>query len=74
MKKYTLIAVVLVLSLFNLAGAFIQSASADDGNIGCQSLAKCRGVAVCNSDGYASGCFISCDNGASVNCPEDNPE
>lgn len=70
MKKYLLIGIVFVLSAFNLVGALTYHAHANlGGNIGCQSLAGCRGAARCESPGSASGCSIACNNGASIQCP-----
>lgn len=71
MKKYILIAAVAILSGFNLVGALSQPTSANLGNMGCQSLAGCSGGATCNSPGQASGCGISCNNGATIVCPRE---
>lgn len=71
MKKYMLVGIVLVLSVFNLAGAFTQSTRANLGNLGCRSLAGCSGAATCGSPGSSSGCSIACNNGASIECPRE---
>lgn len=67
MKKYTLIAVVVVLSIFNVAIALADDPELE--NAGCQSLSACGGFAVCNSPGQSTGCFIACNNGAQITCP-----
>ncbi len=70
MKKYMLIAVVLALSIFNMAVAFAQDLEIE-GGMGCQSLSGCIGSASCNSPGQASGCNIACQNGAQLFCPRE---
>lgn len=69
MKKYTLIAVVLVLSLFNLAGALTDQTSANLGGLGCDKLAGCGSHASCNGRGSATGCNITCQDGTFIGCP-----
>lgn len=69
MKRYTLIVILVVLSVFNLVGTMTQSTSANVGNLGCQSLGGCSGGALCNSPGEASGCYIACNNGSQISCP-----
>jgi len=68
MKKYTLIAVIVALSVFNVVVGLAQDPE-PEGNAGCQSLANCSGQALCNSPGQSSGCSIACNNGAQITCP-----
>jgi hypothetical protein len=67
MKKYTLIAVVFALSIFNVVSAFAQLEG--EGNMGCRSLSGCTGQATCESPGTVTDCYIACDNGAQIFCP-----
>lgn len=67
MKKYTLIAVVVALSIFNVVVGLAQDPESE--NAGCQSLSGCNGAALCNSPGQSTGCFIACNNGAQITCP-----
>lgn len=67
MKKYTLIAIIMALSIFNVVVALANNG--DNGNKGCQSLIGCSGSATCGSDGVASGCYIACTNEAQIFCP-----
>jgi hypothetical protein len=70
MKKYTLIAVVLALSLFNLVGALTDQASANNGGkLSCDKLAGCGSFASCPGRGSATGCNIVCEDGSFIGCP-----
>lgn len=70
MKRYTLIAAVLVLSVFNLVGAFTQRAAANlGGGLKCSHLTGCGTSAGCPGRGSASGCNIFCDDHSTVFCP-----
>jgi hypothetical protein len=67
MKKYTLIAAVLVFSVFNLVGAFTQPAGAN-GGLRCQNLGGCAYFAP-SCRGTSSGCTINCQDGGTIFCP-----
>lgn len=66
MKKYTLIVVVLVLSIFNVVGALAnQGGKRSCSDFGCSSGASCGG----DKDNTATGCNISCQDGTIIVCP-----
>lgn len=70
MKKYMLIAAVLVLSVFNIVGVLTPPASANlGGKLKCSSLTGCGSAAQCPGRGSASGCNIICDDQSAVICP-----
>lgn len=69
MKKNILIAVVVVLSVFNLIGAMTQSTSANVGKLECSDLTGCGSSASCPGKGTVSGCNIVCEGGESITCP-----
>lgn len=70
MKKYALISAVLVLSVFNLVGAFTQPTSANlGGGLKCNNLTGCGSSAQCPKRGSVSGCNIVCEDGSAIFCP-----
>lgn len=68
MKKYTLIGVVVALSIFNLAVALAQDPEFE-APLKCESLTGCRTSAQCPGTGTPSGCNVACADGSFVICP-----
>jgi hypothetical protein len=68
MKKFILIAVVFVLSIFNVVGALAQLES----GASCQTI-NCGSYAQCGPGEYTStGCNLTCPSGEIIICPMKN--
>jgi len=55
--------------LFVASFAYIPEAKG--GGLECDDLTGCRGRAGCGGKGSASGCSITCADGATIECPKE---
>jgi hypothetical protein len=72
MRKINALFVGLTLSLAILSGiAFeqITKANLPAPGLECEDLTNCTSGASCGGKGSATGCWILCENGASIRCP-----
>jgi len=68
MKKYALIALVVSLSIFNVAIGLAQDPE-PEGPLKCNSLTGCGSAAQCPGTGTPNLCNIVCADGSFIMCP-----